>query len=537
MKQYLLLLGLILLSLVLRIANLDSNPAGFFRDEADKGYTTYCLIQAGQDQTGKPYPFFVRSLNVTTSAIYQYLDIPFVSMFGLTEFAVRLPAALAGVFSVIAVYLLAKKWWSSTIALWAGLFVCLCPWSLLLSRWANQSILLTFSIPFAILFFSWNEKTPYPTKLFSALSAIFFIIALNTYAPARLFIPVLVGLVWIISLVYVIKNKESWKPFSISLFIFGCVFALGSIPLAHHLLYESTESGARLSNITIFRGQPYTEIFTEWLRNYFTHLSPSFLFIQGDENLRHNTAVFGQFHWYSLPLMLFGFFRIFRSRTQRDWILLAWFLCFPISAACTWEGIPHALRSVFAVPVAQMIAAYGILEFYHLTKQYQQIISSKLRNALSTIWIVSVILLPGIYCYDLFTRYPVYSAFGLNFGYKHGWEYGYKQAITWWQEERQPGERVVVSGLSAYPQWFFLFYDQVPPSEWIANHSIDGITFVPLGHDVSPYFEQSPDVKTYYLLHPTELPNFRPTKSILLPGFPGDPPDPVWKWVVSTKQE
>lgn len=532
MKHYSWLFGLILLSLLLRTVQLGSNPAGFFRDEADKGYTTFCLIETGQDQTGKPYPLFVRSLNVTTSSLYQYINIPFIYTMGLTEFAVRLPAALAGVLSMLSVYLLARKWWDPTTALWAGLFVCLSPWSLLLSRWANQSILLTVSIPLAILFFTWDQNSTHPSKRNTTISAIFFLIALYTYAPARLFIPVLVSLIWIISFVFMIQRKTDWKSFALSILIFGGIITLGTIPLAYHLLYETAESSARLTNITIFRGQPLSEILTEWLQNYTIHLSPSFLFIHGDDNLRHNTAVFGQLHWYILPLILFGLFRIFRSHTQRDCILLAWFLCFPISAACTWEGIPHALRSVFAVPIAQIIAAYGILEFHHLAQQYKQHITAKLRNAITVIWISSIILLSSIYCYDLFFRYPIYSAFGLNYGYRHGWEYGYKQAIEWWQTQRQPGEHTVVSGMAEYPEWFFLFYDQVPPAHWIEHHTIEGVTFIPRGYDCSPYFKESPEVKTYYLLRTTELPNYSPTKSILLPGKPGGLPEPIWKWVV-----
>lgn len=526
MKQhFLLLISLLILSLFLRTVQLDTNPAGFFRDEADKGYTSFCLIQTGQDQTGKPYPLFVRSLQVTTSALYQYVDIPFILLFGLNEFAVRLPAAIAGTLSVLAVYLIARAWWNPSAALWAGLFVCLSPWSLLLSRWANQSILLTVSIPFAVYFFSRMKNQVYPNLLHTIFSSSCFLVALYTYAPARLFVPVFAGLAWIASLVFVYQQRNSWKPFMFSAIAFWCVFAIGSVPLAYHLMYESAESGARFSNITIMRGQPLIEITQEWLHNYFLHLSPGFLFVYGDENLRHNTAVFGQLQWYLLPLLLLGFYRSIRIRRHVDCILLVWFLCFPIAAAMTSESIPHALRSVFAVPVAQLIAAYGMMEFYDLSNTYTKMISHKLRNALMVIWVSSVILLSGIYLYDLFVRYPVYSS-------PH-WEYGYKQAISWLQENRKPGERVVVSGIAEYPQWFFLFYDQVDPAYWIEHHSIEGITFVPTGHDITPYYEQSPEAKTYYLLRPFELQNLGSAKSILAPQEPGTLPNPVWKIAVS----
>ncbi len=544
-KHFLLMTALLLVTLLLRTIQLQSNPAGFFRDEADKGYTAYCLIQTGQDQTGKAHPLFVRELTRTTSAVYQYLSIPSLWLFGVNEFAVRLPAALGGTLSVLAVYLLARRWWGKDIAFWAGLFVCLSPWSLLLSRWANQSILLTASIPFAVYFFIQNQRERYtlpflqtekigivsqstqnracshPSEKKVHFAAIFFLIAMYTYAPARLFIPVFAVLLWLLPFTPGLFKHFNGMDYFRSFVVFWMMFVIGCVPLVLHLILDSAESTSRLSDITILRGQPVWDLLLEWLQNYGLHLSPAFLFAEGDQNLRHNTNVFGQLHWYLLPLLLLGLWRTLRKREWRDRVLLVWVLCFPISAALTSESIPHALRGVFAVPVVHLIAAYGILEFQHLTRTYPQIISAKLKRALVVLWMVSVVLLPSIYLYDLFFRYPVYSA-------PH-WQYGYQQAIEWWQEQRQPGEKVVVSGIAEYPYIFFLFSDRYEPEQWIGNQSIETVTFVPRGNDIQPYFEQNPSVKTYYLMRPNEMPNYRPTKSILLPG---NPPTPIWKWVV-----
>ena len=99
----------VILAAGIRLLSLDTNPPGFFRDEADKGYTSYLLLKTGCDGSGKRFPLFVQSLRVTTSSLYQYVDIPFVAVLGLEERAVRLPAALAGCLAVFVTFVLARR--------------------------------------------------------------------------------------------------------------------------------------------------------------------------------------------------------------------------------------------------------------------------------------------------------------------------------------------------------------------------------------------------------------------------------------------
>jgi len=509
-------LALFLTALVLRLYQLPANPAGFFRDEADKGYTAYCLLTNGQDQTGRPWPLFVRSLRVTTSGFYQYADLPFVAALGLTEFAVRLPACLAGACSVMAAYILAARLWNPAAGAWAGLFVALSPWSLLLSRWANQSIFLTLWIPLGFFFFLRQKEQPFPGPGHAALSALFFLLALYTYAPAQLYIPVGVVLIWFVSL-----GREAFRPalrgsFIRPVIVFFGIFALGSLPMLYHILYQPEESGARFSSISIFDGQPMAFAALEWLRNYCLHFSPGFLFIHGDSNLRHNTAVFGQLHWYLLPLLVAGMARIVTRRARVDRVLLVWLLCFPIAAACTRESIPHALRSIFGVPVFQVIAAYGLVSLGEWKDWLEQWTSRDLVRACRYLWFAALVLCPALYLYDLYVRYPVYSAVD--------WEYGYRDAVGWWRDHRHEAEKAVVSGLAEYPYIFFLFYDAYPPEKWIHEQAIEGVEFVPTGAPIQPYIQKT-EHRVFYLVRAVELPSVQPEKVIYAPTG-----EILWKW-------
>ncbi|MDP8244263.1 MAG: glycosyltransferase family 39 protein [Candidatus Hinthialibacter antarcticus] len=494
---------------------MNDNPSGFFRDEASKGYTSYCLMKTGQDMSATPWPLFVKEHERTTSSLYQYITIPFIYCFGLTEAGVRLPACLAGTLSVLIGYWIARRWWGSRAGLWAAAFVCLSPWSLLLSRWANQSILLTLWVPLAVYFLFKKEK---PTVLDAVLSALCLLLALYTYATARLTAPVLV-VVFLLVLLLFAKDK---RALLVPTLCFVFVFFIGAIPMAMHLISQPEASGSRLSDISIFDGQPLLSLMLEFILNYASHLSPGFLFINGDANLRHNTLAFGQVHWYIAPLLVAGFVQAIWRRNRIDVLLLVWFFCFPLAAACTRESIPHGLRSVYAVPVIHLMAVNGLLALKGWREYFSLHISPKLVRTLVIIWGVVFVLFPAIYLYDLFVRYPVYSA--------PDWEYGYRDAINWWEENWLPQKRVVVTGIAQNPDIFFLFYSGYIPARYFPDGNIDRVEFLPLGQSVNSTYTFQGEA-TMYLTRPFELPSSQPEKVILLPNG-----EPVWKWVRGGEQ-
>src|SRR5687767_5088948 len=95
--QLTLLTGILVLAAVFRLPYLDRVPNGLFLDEASRGYDAYALLKTGADQFGVRWPLFAEGLDDFTPTLYTVLVIPAVAALGLTETAVRLPAALAGI--------------------------------------------------------------------------------------------------------------------------------------------------------------------------------------------------------------------------------------------------------------------------------------------------------------------------------------------------------------------------------------------------------------------------------------------------------
>ena len=98
--QIILFVLIIILAFFLRFYRLGSNPPGLYWDEAAFGYDAYSLAKTARDHHGQFLPLFFESFGDWKLPGYFYLLIPSVKLFGLSEFAVRLPSALLGFLTV-----------------------------------------------------------------------------------------------------------------------------------------------------------------------------------------------------------------------------------------------------------------------------------------------------------------------------------------------------------------------------------------------------------------------------------------------------
>ncbi|MDK1082414.1 MAG: 4-amino-4-deoxy-L-arabinose transferase, partial [Anaerolineae bacterium] len=106
--HYAYLFGILVLATLFRLPWLAEIPPGFYVDEASTGYDAYSLMLTSKDQYGEFLPLFARSFGAYNESLYRFVTIIPIRLFGLTEFAVRLPAAIIGIFTVLALYFLAK---------------------------------------------------------------------------------------------------------------------------------------------------------------------------------------------------------------------------------------------------------------------------------------------------------------------------------------------------------------------------------------------------------------------------------------------
>ena len=83
----------IALAAVAHFYGLANIPNGFSPDEASYGYHGYSFLLTGRDRFGNAFPLFADNFGDLISTSYMWLTVPSIWLFGLDEFAVRLPAA------------------------------------------------------------------------------------------------------------------------------------------------------------------------------------------------------------------------------------------------------------------------------------------------------------------------------------------------------------------------------------------------------------------------------------------------------------
>ena len=137
---------LLCLGAALRLALPGAFPPGLNQDEASTGYDAWALLTAGTDRNGDAWPVLFSSWGSGQNALYAYLLLPFYLLFGRSVAVLRLPAAILGVLSLWLFRRLMRRSMGPAAGLCALGLLAVCPWHVLISRWALESNLLPFCL-------------------------------------------------------------------------------------------------------------------------------------------------------------------------------------------------------------------------------------------------------------------------------------------------------------------------------------------------------------------------------------------------------
>ena len=131
----------------LRFYKITKNPPSLTGDEISFGYSAYSVLRTGSDEHGKLLPLTFESVGDFKNPLPVYLMIPSIKIFGLTDFAVRLPNALIGTLSIPIFFLfLLDIFKRKEIALVGSLFLAISGWHIFYSRFAYEAIIASFFI-------------------------------------------------------------------------------------------------------------------------------------------------------------------------------------------------------------------------------------------------------------------------------------------------------------------------------------------------------------------------------------------------------
>ena len=453
MKSKIIFAVVLILFLITRIYKIAEIPVSVYWDEASIGYNAYCIATDLKDEWGVTLPIHFRAFGEFKLPVYIYTVAVFVKAIGLNEYAVRLPAVLYTLGTLIVVYLLTKKITGKEgLAILASFILSVSPWLFIFSRTGYEATAGLFFFLLAIYFFIRSPKE----ELFFLLGMVSLIASMYSYTSFRIISPI----VLIAILAFAVRRdlKEKLPVIIVSLIIFGASL----IPIARLYIYDAGYSRAQtfalipgFEQVYDLAGKPHFQLIynrntgiTWWQnmvtigKNYLSHFSPNFLFLKGDTNPRSQIPGHGQLYLFEAPLILLGLFAILKSKKVLYFLPLVALLIAPIPAALTNES-PHALRALLAAPSFAMIAAFGI---YFLKENIK-----KLGTGILVIVIVAYALSFELYMSDFINIYPAESA--------SDWQYEYKEIFA----TQKSG---VVTDKYAQPYIFALYYLKYPPEKF-----------------------------------------------------------------------
>lgn len=219
--RLLLLLAVLLMGVLVRCIAFGDLPSGLNPDEASMAYDAYADMTYGMDRNGDHLPVYAVAWGSGQNMGYNYLVRPFIALLGLNAFAVRLPMLLLNCLSLLAFYGLAKACFGPKTGLWALFLLAVCPWHIMLSRWALESNLAVPVMIFAAYFLVKARARPVLFVPGLGLCAL----CLYAYSATVFFVALFVPTVVLAALVQKTVPKR-WL-------LAGCVvFAVLALPMA-----------------------------------------------------------------------------------------------------------------------------------------------------------------------------------------------------------------------------------------------------------------------------------------------------------------
>lgn len=468
-KTTFILFSILVLGLLLRLVKFGQLPASLNRDEAALGYNAFALSIEGIDEWGRAWPITFKSFGDYKLPGYIYLLIPLISFFGAHEWVIRAPSLLAGLGTIILIYVMTAEVFpaSKTQKYLSALMIAIMPWSIHYSRVAFEAHVALLLTLYAIYLLIRAKHS----IINMVLSAVALLLAMLTYnAPLLLAPAVLVTY----SGVFYPSFRQNKKP----LIIFS-ILALIATGISATLVISASQAK---SSITIFSDPTITSDYRQKKvalaqtnpilasvtankyiyfgkvmgERYINTYMPTFLVFQGGQHPWHSIPGWAHFTKTQYILFLVGIMLLLRRTLRRQqtpaqrWLFYL-LLFSPLPSIITVDA-PHTTRSLLflalaTIPISAALAS--LLDARNVAKKF-----------IASIILCIALLETGMYFSDYLTIYPNQHS--------SEWKVGLKQAIQTTHE--LPGNPpITFTDYQQSPYIYLLLYRQIPPSAFIST--------------------------------------------------------------------
>ncbi len=326
-KHWALFLLILSLGIFARTWEFNHLPPGLNADEASIGIEAFNLYHYGIDRNGVSYPVQFISWGSGQNALYGYLLIPFIAIFGLSPVVVRVPMLISGILSIPLVFLVARKTIDTRFGYLSMFFLAISPWHILLSRWGLESNLFPFIFLIGYSCLLNFEQS----RLWFVAACFFFALSLYAYGTAYAMVPVFMVCITIV--------LSRTKTAGIRELIPGLLtFIIVAIPIGMFVLINNVGiNSIKLGPITIPRLPVSARFETEaaifngnsipgLLGNLWTTLR--LLILQSDGLISNTVDPYGYFYKITFPLALIGIILLVQfdkiASPAKKMFLLSW---------------------------------------------------------------------------------------------------------------------------------------------------------------------------------------------------------------------
>lgn len=402
------LLLILTIAVFFRFYKLDQIPPGLYPDVAVNGTDAINALQSGDLRLYYPENNGREGLFINLIALSFWL-------FGPSVWAIKIVPAFFGILTVVGTYLLTNRLFtfinpflpshkasegqnqpsekadgsspppgrvkgdfllshSKIIALFSTFFLAISFWHVNFSRLGFRAIMVPFFLVWSLYLLikatriyelHSNDSNENYNKIVdsccSLAAGLLFGLGFHTYISFRV-APLILLPVVVFDVIKCWPRPKIWR---------WLIFALGVVIAASPMIYYFYNNPAdfmgRATQVSVFASEN-PALTLAWSA---TKTIGQFI-VYGDPNQRHNISGSPQIFWPLIPFFVIGISYVMRQIVKRKnystpnysplaicYLLLTWWISMLLPSIFTNEGLPHALRSIGAIPPSYIFAGLG----------------------------------------------------------------------------------------------------------------------------------------------------------------------------------
>jgi len=382
-KTTLALFIILIIASFFRLSNIKTIPPGLYPDEAINGNNALEALRTNTYKVFYPENNGREGLFINIQALFLKFFLNFYE--NPEPWMLRIVSAIFGILTVLGLYFLTKQLFNKKIALLSSFLLAVGFWPVNFSRIGFRAIMVPFCLTWAIYFLlKALEKNNWKFIIFSG---IFFGAGFHTYIAYR--IAPLIALIILIYYFFNYQRQKNIKDFWKLIIIWTITTFIIALPIGIYFLENPQDFMGRSTQVSVFNSaHPLKEFSLSFIKTI------GMFNFYGDCNWRHNYACQKELDFLTGIFFILGLIVTIKKLAKKPFdfssgLIVGWFLIMTLPAILTFEGIPHALRSIGLIPPVFILAGVGLYSFCHWC--FIKIPSQKRKNI--SIIILSLILL------------------------------------------------------------------------------------------------------------------------------------------------